>query len=280
MLRSLYRFLHPRFQTLFLEYRTAFKPRYVPGQSAHSELMELISQGKPAYQQMLEKALLYQEPILTIKHSQAETDPLQPVWDNKYLPGMDIIMLYTLLATIRPTRYFEIGSGHSTKVAAKAIREQQLNTQITCIDPQPRTEIQSLVNRMISSPLEKTDVTIFSELEENDILFVDNSHRILPNSDAMVFFLEILPRLKKGVIVQLHDIYLPYDYPDFMCERFYSEQYGLAIALLANPGKYKPILPNYFIHEDAQLSGVLSPLFDQMKNVERHGGSFWLRIEE
>lgn len=280
MLRSLYRFLHPRFQTLFLEYRTAFKPRYVPGQSPHPELTELISQGKPAYQQLLEKALLYQEPILTIKHSQAETDPLQPVWDNKYLPGMDIIMLYTLLATIRPTRYFEIGSGHSTKVAAKAIREQQLNTQITCIDPQPRTEIQSLVNRMISSPLEKTDVTIFSELEENDILFVDNSHRILPNSDAMVFFLEILPRLKKGVIVQLHDIYLPYDYPDFMCERFYSEQYGLAIALLANPGKYKPILPNYFIHEDAQLSGVLSPLFDQMKNVERHGGSFWLRIEE
>lgn len=280
MLRSLYRFLHPRFQTLFLEYRTAFKPRYVPGQSPHPELTELISQGKPAYQQLLEKALLYQEPILTIKHSQAETDPLQPVWDNKYLPGMDIIMLYTLLATIRPTRYFEIGSGHSTKVAAKAIREQQLNTQITCIDPQPRTEIQSLANRMISSPLEKTDVTIFSELEENDILFVDNSHRILPNSDAMVFFLEILPRLKKGVIVQLHDIYLPYDYPDFMCERFYSEQYGLAIALLANPGKYKPILPNYFIHEDAQLSGVLSPLFDQMKNVERHGGSFWLRIEE
>lgn len=280
MLRSLYRFLHPRFQTLFLEYRTAFKPRYVPGQSPHPELTELISQGKPAYQQLLGKALLYQEPLLTIKHSQAETDPLQPVWDNKYLPGMDIIMLYTLLATIRPTRYFEIGSGHSTKVAAKAIREQQLNTQITCIDPQPRTEIQSLVNRMISSPLEKTDVTIFSELEENDILFVDNSHRILPNSDAMVFFLEILPRLKKGVIVQLHDIYLPYDYPDFMCERFYSEQYGLAIALLANPGKYKPILPNYFIHEDAQLSGVLSPLFDQMKNVERHGGSFWLRIEE
>ena len=196
MLRSLYRFLHPRFQTLFLEYRTAFKPRYVPGQSPHPELTELISQGKPAYQQLLGKALLYQEPLLTIKHSQAETDPLQPVWDNKYLPGMDIIMLYTLLATIRPTRYFEIGSGHSTKVAAKAMREQQLNTQITCIDPQPRTEIRSLVNRMISSPLEKTDVTIFSELEENDILFVDNSHRILPNSDAMVFFLEILPRLK------------------------------------------------------------------------------------
>lgn len=280
MLRSLYRFLHPRFQTLFLEYRTALKPRYVPGQSPHPELMELISQGKPAYQQLLEKALLYQEAILAIKHSKAEKDLLQPVWDNKYLPGMDIIMLYTLLATIRPTRYFEIGSGHSTKVAAKAIREQQLNTRITSIDPQPRTEIRSLVNRMISSPLEKTDLTIFNELEENDILFIDHSHRILPNSDALVFFLEILPRLKKGVIVHLHDIYLPYDYPDFICDRFYSEQYGLAIALLANPGKYKPILPNYYIHEEAQLSRVLSPFFDQLKNVERHGGSFWLRIEE
>ena len=97
----------------------------------------------------------------------------------------------------------------------------------------------------------------------------------------MVFFLEVLPRLRKGVIVHLHDIYLPYDYPQFMCDRFYSEQYGLAMYLLANPKKYKPILPAYFISEDHELSRVIEPVWNHknLENVERHGGSFWLQIQ-
>jgi len=98
----------------------------------------------------------------------------------------------------------------------------------------------------------------------------------------LVFYLEILPRLRKGVIVHIHDIYLPYDYPQFMCDRFYSEQYGLAMYLLANPKKYKPILPNYFIYSDKELSELISPIWNNpiLSNVERHGGSFWIRIDE
>jgi len=94
--------------------------------------------------------------------------------------------------------------------------------------------------------------------------------------------LEILPRLKKGVIVHIHDIYLPYDYPQFMCDRFYSEQYGLAMYLLANPKKYDTILPNYFIFEDKELSDFISPIWnhDNLKKVEKHGGSYWIRINQ
>ncbi len=89
-----------------------------------------------------------------------------------------------------------------------------------------------------------------------------------------------MPKLKKGVIVHIHDIYLPYDYPQFMCDRFYSEQYGLAMYLLANPKKYEPILPNYFIYKDKELSKQIEPIWNHnnLKGVERHGGSFWLRI--
>lgn len=96
----------------------------------------------------------------------------------------------------------------------------------------------------------------------------------------MVFFLEILPRLKEGVIVHIHDIYLPYDYPQFMCDRAYSEQYGLAMYLLANPKKYQPICPNFFMSEDKELSDMLKPVWDHknLKGVEQHGGSFWLSI--
>lgn len=119
-------------------------------------------------------------------------------------------------------------------------------------------------------------------MNENDILFIDNSHRILPNSDSLVFFLEILPRLKNGVIVHLHDIYLPYDYPQFMCDRFYSEQYGLAIYLLANSQNFNIILPNFFISMDKELSGIISPVWSNknIENAERHGGSFWMVVNK
>jgi len=97
----------------------------------------------------------------------------------------------------------------------------------------------------------------------------------------MFFFLEILPRLKKGVIVHLHDIYLPFDYPPSFCERFYSEQYALAISLLENPQRYGILLPNHYISQDKELRSVIAPLWGQLreKEIETHGCSFWLRIE-
>ena len=96
----------------------------------------------------------------------------------------------------------------------------------------------------------------------------------------MVFYMEVLPRLRPGVIVHIHDVYLPYDYPQFMCDRFYSEQYGLAMYLLANPNKYRTVLPNYFISEDAELAKILQPIWSHtnLLNVEQHGGSYWLQI--
>ena len=185
-----------------------------------------------------------------------------------------------MLSELKPGKYIEVGSGNSTKVAYKAKKDNKLKTEIVSIDPQPRAEIDELSDVVIREPFEDIDLSFISNLEENDILFIDNSHRILPNSDSMVFYLEILPRLKKGVIVHLHDIYLPYDYPQFMCDRFYSEQYGLAINLMADSEKYEPILPNFFISEDKELSDIIKPIWDlpNLEGVEKHGGSFWFRI--
>ena len=87
-------------------------------------------------------------------------------------------------------------------------------TKITSIDPYPRAEIDRLSQVIVRKPFEslKADQTL-ADLEAGDMLFIDNSHRVLPNSDATVFFLEWLPKLADGVIVQIHDIYLPWDYP-------------------------------------------------------------------
>lgn len=282
MLKELYRFLSPRFQNLFLEYRVQLKPRYGHGMPPHGALYDIINEHRETYHTLLQKALRYRENIWQIKDGAVESDAFRPTWNNGFLPGMDIIGIYTMLAEYKPRRYVEIGSGNSTKVAYKAKKEQQLETEIISIDPMPRAEIDSLADRVVREPFENIDLDILEQLEENDILFVDNSHRILPNSDSMVFYLEILPRLRKGVVVHIHDIYLPYDYPQFMCERFYSEQYGLAMYLLANSQKYQPLLANYFIYEDKELAEVIAPVWQHknLEKVERHGGSFWLVIAQ
>ncbi len=217
-----------------------------------------------------------------IKKSSDETNINNPTWNNDFLPGLDIIGIYTMLALNNPQKYIEVGSGNSTKVAYKSIKDNSLSTKIISTDPMPRAEIDQLADEIIRKPFEEVDYKPILDLKENDVLFIDNSHRILPNSDAMVFFLEILPKLKKGVIVHIHDIYLPYDYPQFMCDRFYTEQYGLAMYLLANSKKYEPILPNYFIHKDKELNKIIEPFWQHsnLQDVEQHGGSFWLRISE
>ena len=280
MIKQLYRFLSPKFQNLFLDYPVDFKPRYGHGKPPHTALYDIIAANRDTYQYLLSKALDLKEHIWEINEAKRERDTTKPGWNNGFLPGLDIIGIYTMLAEFKPKKYIEIGSGNSTKVAYKAKQEQQLSTEIISIDPMPRAEIDQLADAVIRQPFENIDLNLLYTLDENDILFVDNSHRILPNSDAMVFFMDILPKLKKGVIVHIHDVYLPYDYPQFMCDRFYSEQYGLAFYLLANPTKYETLLPNFFIAEDPALAATIAPIWQHvnLSHVEKHGGSFWLRI--
>jgi len=244
-------------------------------------LYDIINQDRELYSNLLKEALQDKDVFTSIKKNNEAHESTEPTYNNNYLPGLDIIGIYTMLKHFKPATYVEVGSGFSTKVAAKSVRDNQLPTQIVSIDPQPRAEIDVLANRIIREPFENIDYEFLFSLKENDILFIDNSHRILPNSDSMVFFMEILPRLPKGVIVHIHDIYLPYDYPQFMCDRFYTEQYGLAAFIMANPSRYRTILPNFFISEDAKLKSIVAPIFEHpnMKDVERHGGSYWLQIQ-
>lgn len=281
-IKSVYRFLSPKFQTIHLEYKVDPKPRYGQGKPAHPLLFDLINKNRQLYKDLLESFLKYFERIHEIKDSSIETDENSPTWNNGFLPGLDIVGIYGIIANYKPVRYIEIGSGNSTKVARKSIKENNLKTEIISIDPSPRANIDHLADKVIREPFENLSDNkfIIESLNENDILFIDNSHRVLPNSDAMICFLELLPFLKKGVLVHFHDIYLPFDYPQFMCDRFYNEQYVLAAFILANPAKFKTILPNYFISEDAELSKIISPMWNHpnLINVEKHGGSFWLQI--
>ena len=263
--------------TITLDYVVAPEPRHGHGKPPHAALYEAIDAGRSQYQGHLEGMLRWTADLASVGYE--ESDPRRPCWNNGYLPGLDAVALYSFLRSSDPQLFIEIGSGTSTKFARKAINDGQLRSRITSIDPHPRAEIDDLCDRVVRTGLESVDLSVFDDLRAGDMLFLDGSHRVLVNSDVTVFWLEVLPRLVPGVLVQVHDIYLPYDYPPAWMDRWYSEQYMLATQLLFGPDSLEVVLPNTFISCDPVLACALDQLWalPGLENVERHGGSFWFR---
>lgn len=183
------------------------------------------------------------------------------------------------LWTVRPARYIEIGSGISTRFARRAIMDHSLKTRIVSIDPQPHNPIEGLCDEIIVSRLEDMPASFWGKLSANDMLFIDNSHRSFPASDVTVFG-EIMPAIPAGVVFGMHDIFLPYDYPEEFARRFSNEQYLLMAYLLGGGGADEIILPVYWASHQPKLSQILEPLWkrdDLFDGLSIEGGCFWLR---
>jgi predicted O-methyltransferase YrrM len=276
LLRELLRIVRSR-QVILLEFPVHSQPRWGHGQPPHPELFRLLAAQRDAYARRLRDFLALRAALARIP-LHAGRDAAQPAWVNGYFPCLDATALYGLLAQGNPARYFEIGSGYSTKFARRAIRDHHLRTRITSVDPQPRAEIDALADEVVRQPLETLDLATLSTLEAGDLLFFDGSHRCLMNSDVTVFFLEILPRLRPGVKVHIHDVTLPWDYPPVYIHRYYSEQYLLAAYLLARGPHLSVLLPNAFIEQDPELSAIMTPLWQAVRLAAVSGCSFWLEI--
>lgn len=267
----------PVVQQISLDYPVHSVPRYGSGKPPHPMLLEILERNKDRYRTTLQNALQLKEYFTHISVTDPG-NPEEPYWYNGWLPALDGIAIYYYLYQNKPVHYFEVGSGNSTKYARKSIRDHHLPTRIISVDPQPRAEIDQICDRIIRQPLEEVDLSIFDELEKGDILFIDGSHRCFMNSDATVAFIDLLPRLKPGILVEFHDIFLPYDYPASWSELYYTEQYLLAAYLLAETKKFDVALPLVYISNDAELSHIFDPLWDDPRMVgsERHGVSFWI----
>lgn len=289
--------------TIEIDYPLHAHPRYGWGKPAHQKLSRILERGSTVYREHLRAFLAHTSSVARITRIASDENDVEPSWINGSLPGLDAVALYGMIARYRPRRYVEVGAGHSTKWAYRAIHDQSLSTAVTAIDPFPKPYIERICDRLIDQPLEHVDLSLFDALEANDIVFVDNSHRVFMNSDATVVFLDILPRLKPGVLVEFHDIALPFDYPLKLATKYYSEQYLLAAYLLAEGSLFQVIFPSAFISMDRDLSQVINPLwqhpslngdrlFDldpivqgntegKQRNrglVETFGSSFWIRI--
>ena len=144
--------------------------------------------------------------------------PLAPAWVGGPITAFDCAALYGIVHKYSPKLYLEIGSGMTTCFARRAIADGRLSTKVVSIDPEPRREVDAICDQVIREGLETCDVSLFDQLEDGDILFFDGSHRSFMNSDVTVFFIDVLPRIKPGVIVHVHDVLLPWDYPEFVQE--------------------------------------------------------------
>jgi hypothetical protein len=179
----------------------------------------------------------YKEDYLSFKLN-GNTDDKTFFLNNGYFGSVDAEVLYCMIRHNKPRRILEVGSGNSTRLMRQAIREGQLKTRLTCIDPCPRIEMKDYADEYIKASLENQEAMKFiSELGENDILFIDSSHTVMTGGDVNYLFLEAIPQLRRGVFIHIHDIFLPFDYPErwIIKERWgWTEQYLVHAFLYAN----------------------------------------------
>jgi hypothetical protein len=229
----------------------------------YSQVLERVTAQDALYDDLIGRMA---QPIAraTATIQRTATDGGEPFWSNSYFQGNDATTAWALTALTRPARIVEIGSGNSTKFFRHAIRSNGLDTRLTCIDPAPRTEISAIADEIHNKPVQQVGAEIFDALEPGDILFFDGSHLVVQGSDTQFVFLEILPRLPKGVLVHVHDINLPFEYRQFYNYRLYGEQYMLA-ALLIFSHEWTPVFPVYWLEQTRRI-----PVNDHP------GASFWI----
>jgi hypothetical protein len=195
-------------------------------------------------------------------------------FDQSWFPRLDAAAAYAIVRQEKPGHIIEVGSGHSTRFMAQAVRDGGLPTRITCIDPAPRASLNKLGVEHRQALLRDADPRVFEALTAGDILFIDSSHIAMPGTDVDRLFLDVLPRLAAGTLVHIHDIALPYAYPAIWEWRGYNEQL-LAGALLQ--GGYELLFASHYLvrdRSDALRRGILSelPLVSGA-----HETSLWLR---
>jgi hypothetical protein len=216
--------------------------------------------------------------------SKSKTDDVNPYFENDSLNMLDSSTLYSMIRHFKPNRVIEIGGGISTKFINLALEQNTKETnnkaEHICIEPYEQPFLEKIGIKVIRERVEKLDVSFFSKLSKNDVLFIDSSHIIRTKGDVVFEYLNVIPSLNKGVIVHSHDIFLPWDYPKKWIEDnlwFWNEQYLLQ-ALISNSSRYGVLLTNNFLSKT--YPNRLRECFPMLSKNNLEGGSFWYQILE
>jgi hypothetical protein len=241
------------------------RPAAAPGGVA---LRPLFEAARPAFGELAQRIETYGDAFARFGGAAPA-----PRFAQDWFPGLDAAALYTVVRERRPARIVEIGSGHSTRVSARAIADGGLATALVAVDPEPRAALAGLPVAWHRTPVQAMEPTLVDGLGADDILFVDSSHVLVAGSDVAFVFTELLPRLPTGALLHVHDIFLPDPYPAGWAWRGYNEQPAVA-GLLA--GGFEPLFASWWIRRHAPdlLGPVARGLLRPPGALET---SLWLR---
>ena len=201
---------------------------------------------------------------------------------NSLFESGDAECLFSLIRYFKPNNLIEIGAGYSTLIAQQAINKNKeddfsYSCSHTCIEPFSAPWLEKTGANVIRNKAELVDIEVFQSLGSNDILFIDSSHVIRPQGDILFEYLELIPTLKSGVLVHIHDIYTPRDYPDkwvLTYSKLWNEQYVLE-AYLSNNVEWKVLASlNYLWHNYREDLVSSCPMLAYHSEIEPT--SFWM----
>jgi len=196
---------------------------------------------------------------------------------NGMFDGTDALVYYCIIRHFQPKVVVEVGSGLSTRLAALAALRNG-HSSVIAIDPQPSEALSNGFDGLTTLRAERVEhieLDFFSRLSANDVLFIDSSHVSKIGGDVNFLFLEVVPRLGPGVIVHVHDVFLPAEYPrEWVLERgrFWTEQYLLQAFLTFNDTWEVLFANNYLGLEHGEALRKTFP-----SSPWWGGGSFWMR---
>jgi len=200
----------------------------------------------PAIEALFErKAAEFEAVIALVDGHAAALQAMHALLEQAWFPSLDAAAAYALMRERKPQHVIEIGSGHSTRVLAKALGGMG---EILAIDPAPRADIAGLPGvQVVPTTVQTAPAELFDRLGRGDVLFIDSSHILMPGSDVDLVLNRVLPRLPAGVIIHIHDIFLPFDYPPVWGWRAYNEQQGV-LPLMAT-GAYQPLFASVWAQQ-------------------------------
>jgi len=226
-------------QGFFIPYAHAGAAEAAP--PPYAPVAARFAAAEPAFRAVLARIDAYAAALAAIGE---DAGPPAPRWGQGWFPRLDAAAAYAIVRDRRPARIVEVGSGHSTRFLARAVADGGLATRITAIDPAPRADLGRLSVHHVAAPVQHADPAPFAALNPGDVLFIDSSHVAMPGTDVDLLLNGVLPALPAGVLVHVHDVFLPDGYPAAWRRRGYNEQ--LLVAALLAGGGYAPLFASRY----------------------------------
>jgi hypothetical protein len=225
----------------FIPYRYAGRLPPPGTRPPYAALEVLLAAEAAGFAALLDRLGAYRNDLARI----GREPPPAPRWTQDWFPRLDAAIAYLLVRERRPGRVVEVGSGHSTRFIARAVADGGLATRHLAIDPAPRADLAGLPVELRRGAVPAVGEAELAALAPGDMLIIDSSHVLMPGSDVDFLLTRVLPALPAGVLVHVHDIFLPDDYPADWAWRGYNEQ--LAVAALLAGGAWRPLFASHYV---------------------------------